>query len=228
MPVFIREDRRIYFAHIPKTAGMFIYGLFLDQGYRMSQIDLGEDADAVDLINRYGPLIDTSVPRLKSRQTRQHALYDQWHHWGAFDSTFAVMRDPAERFLSTIKHRYRFSGRRQTADVFKTVCTRTAMRKYWRTPRLWDGHLLPQHRFLSSTTKAYWYGSDFVAAICRDFELDDKGSEPKNVSPSIQLTLTDKELRWVRLKYRKDYEMIRSLGFDLSQSCESTRTVDGI
>lgn len=213
MPVFTKKDHRIYFAHIPKTAGVFLYKLFLDLGYSISHVDLGEDADALDLINRYGPLVDTGIHCRTSRQTRQHALYDEWRHWGPFDNAFAVMRDPAERFLSTIKHRYRFSDRSLNAEDFKTILARTAMRTSWRKLRLWDGHLLPQHRFLSPTTKAYWYGSDFVSEICRDFGLDNKGLDRTNVSPKLQLVLSEKEQRWIKSKYKRDYERIRTLGF---------------
>lgn len=213
MPVFTKNDQRIFFAHVPKTAGLYIYGLFMANGFTCSQLELGQDPAAKDLIERYGSQITNETSRQRSGQTLQHARYRKWKSWGPFDQSFAVLRDPTERFLSTVRYKYEFASRTMSVADFKNKCTAAAMRTSWRKPYMWDGHLLPQHSFLGPDTKAYWFAHDFIGQICADFDLRDPRTQPTNVSKKAQLSLSPSERRWIEKKYAKDYALITALGF---------------
>ena len=213
MPIFTKNEHRIFFAHVPKTAGLSIYALFMENGFSVSQLELGQDLAAQALKERYGLKVKNNTNRSRPGQTLQHAPYRTWKKWGPFDQSFAVIRDPAERFLSTIKYKYKFTNSATDIAQFSDRCTAAAMKKAWRKPNMWDGHLRPQHAFFGPDTKAYWFGHDFIKQICADFDLRDPEMQPANVSKGDQLSLSTKGRRWIERKYAKDYALIAALDF---------------
>jgi hypothetical protein len=213
MPIFTKNQHRIFFAHVPKTAGLSIYALLMENGFSVSQLALGQDLAAQELKERYGSKIKNNTNWRQSSQTLQHAPYRTWKKWGPFDQSFAIIRDPTERFLSTIKYRYMFTNGAMGIAEFTDRCAAAAMKKAWRKPSMWDGHLLPQHRFLGPATKIYWFDNDFVAEICEDLGIVNGNIGPLNTSRKDALYLSEAQLKWVRKKYAADYELIGTLGF---------------
>ena len=213
MPIFTKNEHRIFFAHVPKTAGLSIYALFMENGFSVSQLELGQDLAAQKLKERYGSKIMNNTNWLRSSQTLQHTPYRTWKKWGPFDQSFAIIRDPTERFLSTVKYKYMFTNSAMGIAEFTDRCAAAAMKKAWRKRSMWDGHLLPQHAFLGPDTKAYWFGHDFIKQICVDFDLRDPGMQPANVSKGVQPSLSTKVRHWVERKYAKDYDLIAALDY---------------
>lgn len=79
MPVFTKSKERILFVHIPKTGGSSIEQYFRYHGW----VETHRKGGGVKAI---------------------HATWREYEKWGDFDYRFTVIRDPLERFRSSILH----------------------------------------------------------------------------------------------------------------------------
>jgi hypothetical protein len=46
MPIFKKNNKTIYFAHIPKTAGTSVYSLFVESGWKIGNIRRSENPNS--------------------------------------------------------------------------------------------------------------------------------------------------------------------------------------
>ena len=124
MPIFTKDDQRVYFAHIPKTAGSAIYILFLRNGWSLSNVQtgLGKKRIGHRLFKEFGLKdIPFEGDRHGYEQSLQHAPQNIWAQWGPFTSSFAIVRDPYSKFISGLRY---FWSVRRADDPYEDVAHR--------------------------------------------------------------------------------------------------------
>jgi len=86
MPVFQKDNKKVLFIHVPKTAGSSVNKLFVNNGYEMSYYS----ESSKDLYNGLcGPQHLDSL-----------LLEDEFQDFSQFEYIFSIFRDPVDRHLS--------------------------------------------------------------------------------------------------------------------------------
>lgn len=124
MTVFIRDDKRIFFAHVPKTGGTYIEDLFVKNGYRKTFW-----------------CADPKKRGLKtSYQHFERTLYEACIDFSLVEKSFISVRHPLDRVMSE----FRNSGRRFDLSTW----LQRKKKQLAIDPYHLDNHLRPQVDFL--------------------------------------------------------------------------------
>ncbi|SFS07693.1 sulfotransferase family 2 domain-containing protein [Yoonia litorea] len=204
--------RRLYFAHIPKTAGSSLYLAFLRDGWMIENVRLGNQAEGDRaVINEFGikkfQQYGTTGNLRRMVRSIQHAPYDIWHQWGPFEQSFAIVRHPVDRYVSALKyhHRHGNTGGADLDDSRRRVIN-AVRRGSWSRKRRFDGHFAPQVQFVGPETNLYRFEEDFAQQISDDFGFADGTFPSVNEAPPEAITLTQEELDLIRAVYAEDFE----------------------
>lgn len=216
MPIFEKNKRRIYFAHIPKTAGTTVYYAFAHAGWRIGNIRKSDNPKSTYQMMKAEFGSDIFIDDFNECShifPLQHVPHRIWKKFGSFDESFAILRDPLERFKSELKYRYKIKSANQDFEVFAQAQINQIKRRPWIFYRGFAGHLLPQHYFLASETKLFLMESDWIEEIAIHFDLKIEFNDlRKNTSDEkldINLKATEKLL--LRFIYYKDYKLIKDV-----------------
>ena len=134
MPVFVKDDLRVLFVHVPKTGGSSIERTFVDSGWAMHFHDA---VTGPGTINR----LRTCTPQ------HMHAdLLRQTFHVQDFDLVFHVVREPLARFRSE----YAMKNQRDLRTDARAVdaWAGRVLGRFERNRFALDNHLRPQHEFV--------------------------------------------------------------------------------
>lgn len=216
MPIFEKGDKRLYFAHIPKTAGTTVYYAFARAGWRIGKIRQSDNPNSTYQLMKaeFGSeLFIDDLDQDNYKFPVQHVPYKEWKKFGALDESFAILRDPLDKFMSELKYRYKIKGVReeQNFEAFAQDTLNKIKRRPWILYRGFAGHLLPQHYFIASDTKLFLIESDWLIDLANHFELEIELDDlRKNISDKkwqVELNSTEKLL--LRFFYFKDYNIIK-------------------
>ncbi len=134
MPVFVKDDVRVLFVHVPKTGGSAIEDAFADAGWDTH-------------------LLDRTSARHPSRRFRRcsaqhlHAdLLAQLVRLERVDLVLTVVREPLARFRSEFLWRHREDAPPAAEEV--TRWGRRVLEKYAEDPFVRDNHIRPQSQFV--------------------------------------------------------------------------------
>lgn len=200
MAIFKTDNKEIYFAHIPRTAGRYVSALFKNNG-----VDCLHD----EIYKVYRRGIDET-----------HLHYPLYNHFFNVENIdhFTVVRDPFDKLSSAINcmfhiHGVDYNEMMSTEDKFIDFITSeieiNSFHNNW---------FLPQYKFVSKKTH-FWnyengFGFEFVDWIYKNFGIYLKNyenisyenfhNEPK--SP-IRYELDERIRLYVRRFYSKDYEL---------------------
>lgn len=208
MPIFTKNDRRVYFAHIPKTAGSAVYLMFLGAGWHVSNLETGTGKKRIGyhIKTRFGI---TDIPIEGDRhgfdRVLQHAPAEIWQNWGPFDDSFAVTRHPEARFQSALRYLYGLFRRDVTFQSFSRKKIKDLKRKFRDDPASVDAHFQPQHTFVGERTFLSRYEDDWAGALRTRYDLGPAPAERINVSPPAAETLGFLDRAWLRRVYAEDY-----------------------
>jgi hypothetical protein len=209
MPIFLGHGQRIYFAHVPKAAGTSVYVLFLRNGWRVANVDTRPRRGIGRILARdFGV---TDIPFEGGREgldcTAQHAPAEVWTRWGPFDAAFALVRDPAARYLSAVRWRYALVPRRpEPLTEFRLAVLARLERELHRKPGLFDGHFRPQTAFLAPGTEAFRIEDGWQERLAARFGLDPGAPIVENRSRADGAAeLTPAEADFVRRTYAGDF-----------------------
>ena len=161
MPVFTKDDRKVLFIHVPKTAGSSINKLFVNNGYERSYYSESSREPHKGLC---GP------------QHMDAKLLEDEFDLSEFDYIFSVFRDPIDRHLSEFTWApWGLCGRDiYTQDLFDAWCPKI-FSTYKANNYKFDNHIRPQSEFYVEGTEVFDYDdiSNLTKKLAERVGLDD-------------------------------------------------------
>lgn len=217
MPILVKNDRQIYFAHIPKTAGTSIYLAFAAAGWTIENLSQNRAAQSAFSLLRdsYGI---TRIAR-RGRMFRfphppQHVPRIIWRTWGPFEDSFAVVRHPMARLKSALKYHHRISNSPETLADFAEQKLQFALARPWNHWRTLGGHMIPQSAYIGPDTHVLRFEEDWQQALCARYDLNPETLPVVNTSPpSAPLEFSARMQARIERRYGRDY---RRFGYPLS------------
>lgn len=212
MPIFEKEKKRIYFCHIPKTAGTAVYLAFAESGWVIKNItERAEPHSASSLLKRrYGfNSIEQIGKSFCYPNSLQHVPYLIWKTWGPFDESFAILRHPLDRFLSTVRYRYQhLTDGTPSFEDFTLEIIRDIKMKPWKIFTAYDGHLIPQHFFLGKDTILFSYDENWQDKLKNRYNLSSGSIRKENISErKSDYAINYKIMKTIIRLYRKDFKL---------------------
>ena len=141
MPVYTKDDKKVLFIHVPKTAGSSVNKLFIQNGYTMSYYSESSKKLHKGLC---GP-----------QHIHREVILEEFDI-DKFDDVFSIYRDPVDRLLSE----YTWAGwglagqDNYTPDSFEKWCP--FIFKAWsREKYRFDNHIRPQCEFYTDNADVY-------------------------------------------------------------------------
>jgi len=200
---------------VPKTAGIAVYCAFVESGWKISNVTVRCDAhSAFSLLKRrYGV---SHIPKVGItfgyKHSLQHAPAFLWRLWGDVDDSFAIVRDPLDRFISSMRYRYKYSSHGfKSLDAYIENVLCDVKRHPFHIYTRYAGHLIPQHWFLSDKTFVCRYEDEWQVALVNRYGLNVDVFRKENVSEKYSAAISSELLGWVEKVYRYDREVIERL-----------------
>jgi hypothetical protein len=215
MPLFTKNDKTIFFAHIPKTAGTSFLSFFKKNGYKKTYPNKNTRKNSHGLCSAWHA--HKTDPRLiKELGKRKDIVYK-----------FAIVRDPMERMVSNF-----FWAKLNTESV-EPIIRRTPTDKEEQHFHEWSSnmfneyptnncilynHIRPMVEFIHEGMEIFWFGE--WNAIIQKL----KTFHPNIQHPLEKVNSTTRPLGWkpnvetqdlVREFYKQDYIFLQSLGRNL-------------
>ena len=196
MPLFTKEDKSIFFIHIPKAAGTYVENIFLSNGWKI------------------GFFFNDHVQTMpKDPCTPQHFDYLKLKKYINIDDipNFAICRNPINRFKSEMNMFYDYLSNNLENNANKILDI------YEKDPYVMDNHIRPQNEFIAKNTKIFYFEKDLsniVNMINDNFDLNLSGDDIKKfivLNEKTKIKTKDivfsKELeKRLREFYKKDFE----------------------
>lgn len=214
MPIFYKEGQRVLFAHIPKSAGSSIAAWFHSCGWLISNLYFGEDE-----VGGYFRSVGIHRLQIEGVQAKgvspQHAHVEATSKWGAFTSSFTIVRNPLTRLKSQLKYaaqqRLAPSSSNQKLDQFVVRYIAEVRRKIAEAPWLEDNHFRPQHEFLAPGMSILRFeDSSWQEQLPRTYRLEGKPPhmlESRGAfdwAPKIDAATSD----WLCDYYAEDFRLL--------------------
>jgi hypothetical protein len=175
VPVFVRDDVRVLFVHVPKTGGSAVEDAFADAGWETH-------------------LLDRTSARHPSRRFRRcspqhlHAdLLEQLVRLERIDLVTTVVREPRARFRSEYLWRHGEETGPTPDEV--TAWGRRILARYATDPFVRDNHIRPQTQFLLPGAHVHRYEDGLQAA------LDDVAAAVGGPAPQLRARPPSQGLR---------------------------------
>ena len=114
MPVIKADGVRYYVAHVPMTPLSQLYLALLSGGFsitnlgaRSSEVSGSMSEFEKSVRDQFGINSFAKEGEIKPVAGHlQYATYDEWCHWGPFDFSVAIVRDPMDRFAEAVYAQY--------------------------------------------------------------------------------------------------------------------------
>jgi len=215
MPIFTKNDQRIYFAHIPKTAGTSIYLLFVRNGWAVSNLSPADYPGSTSEMLKSECGI-THIPkegrRWGYRGSLQHAPARVWQRWQRCDESFSIVRQPEERFVSALRYRHQVFHGDLSWEAFLEHLRKTLYTS-WQMERLYDGHFRPQVQFITPATRILKFEEDWGAKLCEWYDLNPSDLKVTNQSKKSKISLSAEDRAWITRRYKADF---RRFGYEMA------------
>ena len=204
MPTFVHKEtgKKIFFAHIPRTAGRFVEANLLANGFEWGDSHLDTGLGVMSVVN--GVEI--------AHYHRKH--YQKYLNVTEDISQFSIIRSPITKFISGsiyLKRRYGNNIQSQMEDpiMFGSMIKNLPFEGSWNWYR-------PQVDFLSNQTHIWKFenkiGNEFAAWLSNiigvDLKFDDKIEYPKSHDEGNKLKMSPALEVNIRGAYSKDFEVL--------------------
>lgn len=198
MPVFVKDERRVLFVHVPKTGGSAVEDAFVEDGWEAHFLDRTSRRRPVQRLRRCSP------------QHMHAALLEQTLRLDRLDLSFAVVREPLARFRSEYLWRHREDPELDSKEVERWG--RRVLEKFTQDPFVRDNHIRPQSDFVLDDTRVHRYEDGLQGAVddvYRSLGLPETATVPRPPRPpvsSAQVPLSTGLTARLREFYREDFE----------------------
>lgn len=199
MPVFTKDNQRVLFIHVPKTAGSSVNKLFMNNGYERSYYSESSREPHKGLCGPQHMDADLLVEELDL---------------SSFDYIFSIFRDPIDRHLSEFTWApWGLCGQDlYTEDAFDDWCPKI-FQAYKQNPYRFDNHIRPQSEFYVDGTDVYDYEniSDLTSKLCAKIGLADESLpyERSSRRDDREYTIYDTTIKLIEEFYKQDYAWLK-------------------
>ncbi len=196
MPVFIKDQRRVLFIHVPKTGGTSVEFFFEKNGWHTSFIDRGGDGSLVSVMKC-------------SPQHLHGAQLQTIFRLRGFDYIFMTVRHPVDRLVSEYRMRAVMQEKIQDIDTWIA----DVFAKYPGNNFMIDNHIRPQSEFWLPGCEVYrqedGFGEQWVSLLSQRARIafDHRAVEVAMRFPNVaQQQPSAESLRRIHQFYAKDFE----------------------
>ena len=203
MPTFRHREtgKKVFFAHIPRTAGRFVEANLLENNFEWAESHLDTGLGVMSVVNGY-----------------EIAHYHREHYEKYLDVEgiphFSIVRNPITRFISGSIYLKRTYG-----NDIQSVMEDPMMFSSMIENLPFEGAVnwyRPQVQFLRNNTHVWKFenkiGNQFAEWLSNvigvDVKFNDNVTYPKSSDEGNKLKQTPELERNIRLAYRKDYEVL--------------------
>lgn len=224
MPILYKGNQRVLFVHIPKTAGVSVYGWFYNNGWRLSNIKFGKMTS--ELFNNNFGVSNFDIEGLQIKGIPpQHAHYQIYKHWGEFTSAFTIVRNPLDRFISEINYYFKLLCHakkinitsRKAAIFFANDFTINIINSYKDNTYIRENHIRPQIDFISKETEVIFFEKDWISNLSKKYGLMgtpphiNRGENKFSFSNTINNELKEKIIVFYKMDYKAFGYKIRNM-----------------
>ena len=153
MPIFMKDQHRVLFVHVPKTGGTSVEQVFQRAGYRTFYKDGSAGRHTINAVRRNTP------------QHLHAAPLRELFTLSRFDVVFMLVREPLARFRSEYAMRMAEGGQTDAESVGRWADD--VLGQYAENPHVLDNHLRPQSEFYLPGSLVYRL-EDGIAPVIRD------------------------------------------------------------
>jgi hypothetical protein len=205
MSVFIRDNLRVLYVHVPKTGGTAIEFFFEKNGFAASFVDRGGEGSIV-------PMMKCSPQHLHAEQLQ--SIFNL----GRFSYSFMTVRNPVDRLLS--EYRMRAVMQKSIEDVDTWIGN--TLDAYPKNTFLIDNHIRPQVEFWFTGCDVYkheaGFGESWVSRIAERLGCEFGYPEVEvamRFPSSAKVRPNAASVARIRDFYRRDFEFF---GYDLASA----------
>jgi hypothetical protein len=216
MPILYKNNQRILFSHVPKTAGTSLYVWFADNGWLIANLALIKRlGTGKAFYKRYGITQCQMEGTLPDGVSPQHAVASDISDWGEFTSEFCIVRHPVDRFISELKYCFPIWCQHMGVTQFNADIVHQYVKSFFEktvyNPDMQvtfrDNHIRPQVDFIRPGMKIFYFESNWQSALRKKYKL--AGSCPHinegKLSIDFSSFLTNPMRRLLEKFYREDF-----------------------
>jgi len=203
MPTFVHKEtgKKIFFAHIPRTAGRFVEANLLANGFDWGDSHLDTGLGVMSVVN------GVEIAHYHREYYQEYLNVENIPH-------FSIVRSPITRFISGSLYLKRTYGEdiqsiMEDPIMFSSMIQNLPFKESWNWYR-------PQVDFLTNKTHVWKFedkiGDEFVSwlsgIIELDLKFDDNIAYPKSSDEGNKLKKSPQLELNIRSAYKKDFEVL--------------------
>jgi len=203
MPTFVHKEtgKKIFFAHIPRTAGRFVEANLLANGFDWGDSHLDTGLGVMSVVN------GVEIAHYHREYYQEYLNVENIPH-------FSIVRSPITRFISGSLYLKRTYGQdiqsvMEDPFMFSSMIQNLPFKESWNWYR-------PQVDFLTNKTHVWKFedkiGDEFVfwlsGIIELDLKFDDNIVYPKSSDEGNKLIKSPQLELNIRSAYKKDFEVL--------------------
>jgi hypothetical protein len=203
MPTFVHKEtgKKVFFAHIPRTAGRFVEANLLANGFDWGDSHLDTGLGVMSVVN------GVEIAHYHREYYQEYLNVENIPH-------FSIVRSPITRFISGSLYLKRTYGEdiqsiMEDPIMFSSMIQNLPFKESWNWYR-------PQVDFLTNKTHVWKFedkiGDEFVSwlsgIIELDLKFDDNIAYPKSSDEGNKLKKSPQLELNIRSAYKKDFEVL--------------------
>ena len=210
MPLFIKNNKKILYVHIPKTGGTHLECYLINKKFK---------------INLYNKTKGNNI--IPDNYCKKHSLQHQEYKYLykyrellkiPFDDNllkFCVVRNPYDRMISELFWASSQIYNKNLNIQMKEDMTKEEVYKllleYFKRGDVWDNHDIPQYKFIEDENREIIKDIKIFKLENFEKEMHNLGfsdyKNPKSINKNYDKYLNEDSIKLINEKYKKDFEL---------------------